>query len=200
MGKQERGKGAAQKSPLSDIMPFLWDQGQRSIFCSIMLTQETIFLEWKRLTWVCSTSLVTVLVVCLHIWAEQATVILKPTKIQIIMSSSVNPIKFQLLCQLEMLYCSRWSCWCQGCSLVTMQLAFTLLVVIATQECASDTESISSVLVINCLSVLFCDSSRLGKLTFLQTRGRGHREPLYLEGACRVLLISMASQIALIFS
>ena len=44
------------------------------------------------LTWVCSISLLTILVAHLHIWAEQATIILMPTKIQIIMSNNVNLI------------------------------------------------------------------------------------------------------------
>ena len=34
----------------------------------------------------------TILVVCLHMWTEQATVILMATKIQIIISNGVNPI------------------------------------------------------------------------------------------------------------
>ena len=44
------------------------------------------------LTWVCGIFLVTILVAGLHIQAEQATIILMPTEIQMIMSSSVNPI------------------------------------------------------------------------------------------------------------
>ena len=44
------------------------------------------------LTWVCSISLLTVVVAHFHTGAEQATIILMPTKIQIIFSSSVNPI------------------------------------------------------------------------------------------------------------
>ena len=43
-------------------------------------------------TWVCSISLLTILVAHLQICAEQATVILMPTKILIIMSNNVNPI------------------------------------------------------------------------------------------------------------
>ena len=39
MGQQERGKRAAFNFPLSDIIPFLWDWRQRSVFCnSFMLT------------------------------------------------------------------------------------------------------------------------------------------------------------------
>ena len=41
--------------------------------------------------------MLTVLVACLYIWAEQATIILMPTKVQIIMSSSVNPILLRLV-------------------------------------------------------------------------------------------------------
>ena len=44
------------------------------------------------LTWVCGIFLVTILVAGLHIQAEQATIILMPTEIQMIMTSSVNPI------------------------------------------------------------------------------------------------------------
>ena len=44
------------------------------------------------LTWGCGISLVTILVACLHIQAEQAIIILIFTEIQIIMSISVNPI------------------------------------------------------------------------------------------------------------
>ena len=40
----------------------------------------------------CSISLLAVVVAHLHIWAEQATTILMPTKISINMSKSVNPI------------------------------------------------------------------------------------------------------------
>ena len=57
-----------------------------------MLTHGTVFLAWNMSTWVCSISLLTVLVAHLHMRAEQATIILMPTKIQIIMGSSVNPI------------------------------------------------------------------------------------------------------------
>ena len=38
-----------------------------------MLTQGAIFLEWKITTWVSSISLLTVVVVYLHIQAEQST-------------------------------------------------------------------------------------------------------------------------------
>ena len=44
------------------------------------------------LTRVCSLSVLTLSAACLHIWVEQAIIILMPKKIQIIMSSSVNPI------------------------------------------------------------------------------------------------------------
>ena len=40
----------------------------------------------------CSISLLAVVVAHLHIWAEQATTTLMPTKILISMSKSVNPI------------------------------------------------------------------------------------------------------------
>ena len=43
-------------------------------------------------TWICSISLLTVVVAHLHIQAGQATVILMPTKTQIIISNSVNSI------------------------------------------------------------------------------------------------------------
>ena len=43
-------------------------------------------------TRVCSISLLTVIVVRLHIWAEQATIILMSPKVEIIISNSVNPI------------------------------------------------------------------------------------------------------------
>ena len=43
-------------------------------------------------TWVPNISLLTVLVTHLHVWAIQITIILMPTKIQIIMSNNVNPI------------------------------------------------------------------------------------------------------------
>ena len=42
--------------------------------------------------WVCSISLLTILVARLRTWAEQATINLMPTNIQIIMKNSVNPI------------------------------------------------------------------------------------------------------------
>ena len=44
------------------------------------------------LTWVCSIYLPTVLVACLHIQAEQATITLMPRMIQIVTSNDVNPI------------------------------------------------------------------------------------------------------------
>ena len=81
------------KSPLSDITPFLWDQRQRSVFCNFfMQTQGTVFLKQKMLTRICGLSLLIVLVACLHISTEQAAITLMPTGIQIIRSSSVNPI------------------------------------------------------------------------------------------------------------
>ena len=43
-------------------------------------------------TCVCSISLLKFLFPCLHIQEEQATIILMPTKIYIIMSYNVNPI------------------------------------------------------------------------------------------------------------
>lgn len=53
MSKLERGKGAAFSSPLSNIITFLWDQGERSVFCNVfMLTSGVALSEW-----VCSISL-----------------------------------------------------------------------------------------------------------------------------------------------
>lgn len=49
-------------------------------------------LEWKILTWVCTISLLTIIVAHLHIKADQATIILMSTNIYIIMNYSVNPI------------------------------------------------------------------------------------------------------------
>ena len=44
MGKQERYKRATFNSPPSNIIPFLWDYGRRSIFCNLfMLTEGTVF-------------------------------------------------------------------------------------------------------------------------------------------------------------
>ena len=72
---------------------FLCDEERRSVFCNcFMLRNGTEVLEWKVSTWAWNISLLTVLVTYLHMWAEQATIILMPTKIKIIMSSSVNPI------------------------------------------------------------------------------------------------------------
>ena len=51
-------------------------------------------------TWVCSISFLTILFALLHIWAEQTTIILTPTKIQITVSNNVNPI----------LKVSSWNC------------------------------------------------------------------------------------------
>ena len=82
---------AIQKFPLSDIILFLWDYGWIFVLCNFfMLTQGTIFSEWKMLTWIYSLSLWTILVAWLCIWPEQTTIISMPTKIQIIKSSSVN--------------------------------------------------------------------------------------------------------------
>ena len=44
------------------------------------------------MTWVCTISLLTIIVAHLHIKAEQATIILMSTNIYIIMNYSVNPI------------------------------------------------------------------------------------------------------------
>ena len=123
MGKQERGRIAAFNSPLSNIIPFLQGQGLRSIFCNFF---RLTFSEWTMSTWVCSISLLTISVALLRIWAEQATIILIPTKIQVIMSN-VNPIllnQFLELCQPQIQYCSSWSSLCHGCSLVIIQLGF----------------------------------------------------------------------------
>ena len=54
-----------------------------------------------------------------------------------------------------------------------------------TQECASDTERLCDaiVLIINYLSLLFCDSGRLGKLQLFYKQEAGDMEgPLYLGG------------------
>ena len=48
-------------------------------------------------TWLCSISLLAVLVAHLHIRVEQATIILKPTTMQIIKSNSVIPILLRLV-------------------------------------------------------------------------------------------------------
>jgi len=86
-------KKATQKFPLSDIILFLWDYGWISVLCNFfMLTQGTIFSEWKMLTWIYSLSLWTILVAWLCIWPEQTTIISMPTKIQSIKSSSVNSL------------------------------------------------------------------------------------------------------------
>ena len=96
-GNRNKPMGKGQKSCLQiltcqDIIPFLWDQGQRSIFGSFFILIQCCILKQKMLTWVCSISLLTILSAPLRIWAEQVTIILMPTKIQITMSNHVNPM------------------------------------------------------------------------------------------------------------
>ena len=131
MGKQKWGKGAAYKSPLVRHHSISMELGanvhllqHHADLGNYILRVDEVDMGLQHVFGDSFSGLLTYM-------GKQATVILKPTKIQIIMGNSVNPIHFQLLCQLQMLYCSRWSSWCQGCSLVTMQLAFTLLAVIA---------------------------------------------------------------------
>ena len=101
------------------------------------------------LTWVCSTTLLTVLVVCLHIQAEQTTIILMPTKIQIIMSNSVNPILLRpvfgvvlaigsVLLKLEQLMS-----WLQSGYHAVSFFLWCYSVCKTTQECSSDAESVT---------------------------------------------------------
>ena len=57
----------------------------------------------------------------------------------------------------------------------------------ATQECASDTERFcdSLVLIVSCLSLLFCDSGRPGKLQlFYKQEAEDMEGPLYRGGEC----------------
>ena len=75
------GKRAAFNS-LSNIIPFLWDQGRKSIFCNFfILTEGAVFSEWKMSACMCSISLLTILLFHLSYTTEQATVILTFTKI-----------------------------------------------------------------------------------------------------------------------
>ena len=91
--KLSPAKSCLQIPTCQNIIPFLQDHGQRSVFCNFfILTKGTVFLEWKMSAWVCSISLLTILVAHLHMQAEQATIILMSTKIYIIMINSVNPI------------------------------------------------------------------------------------------------------------
>ena len=95
-GNRNKPMGKGQKSCLQiltcqDIIPFLWDQGQRSIFGSFFILIQCCILKQKMLTWVCSISLLTLSVACLHTWAKQAKIILMLTKMQIIMSNNVDP-------------------------------------------------------------------------------------------------------------
>ena len=86
------------------------------------------------MTWVSSIPLLTILVACLHTLAEQATIILLPTKIQMIMSNSVNPILLRLVLGIVLAIDS---------VLLKMEQLMSWL-----QECASDTKR-------------FCDSIML---------------------------------------
>ena len=118
----------AYNSPLSDIILFLWNCGQRFNFCNFfLLIQSAIFLEWKVSTWVHGIFLLTVLVACFHIWAEPVTIISMPTKIQIIMCNSANPFLLRpVLGQPQIQYYQKQSSLYHGYSLVIMQLAFPL--------------------------------------------------------------------------
>ena len=99
-------------------------------------------------TWVCSISLLTVSVSRLHIWAEQATIILMPTKIQI-MSNSVNPILLRpvlgivLAIDSVVLKMEQLMSWLQSGHQLAFSPGGNYSICKKTQECASDTESVT---------------------------------------------------------
>ena len=130
---------------------------------------------------VCNISLPTILVA----WAEISYNYFDGPKIQIIMSSSVNPIVLKPS-----------SCNCASHRFSTVQDGATYVMATVwsscsqffpsgsnyyiyktAQKCALDTERFcnSIVLITNCLSLFFCDSGRPGRLDLLQTRVKRHR-------------------------
>ena len=74
--------------------------------------------------WVCNISLLTILVAVLHIRAEQAVIILMPTKIKIIMSDNLNPILWRPVLGIVLAIDSAY-----GYSLVIKQFLFVCLFV-----------------------------------------------------------------------
>ena len=59
------------------------------------------------------------------------------------------------------------------------------------QECASETETVSVLLIIKCSSLLFYDSGKSERLQLFYKQGAGDIEGLlYLGEPCRVLLTS----------
>ena len=131
--------------------------------------------------WVCSISLPIILVA----WAEVSYNYFDAPKIQIIMSSSVNPI-----------FLKPNSCNCASHRFSTIQEGAIYVMATVwsscsqlfpsgnsyniyktTQKCVIDTERFcnSIVLITNCLRLFFCDSGRPGRLDLLQTRVKRHR-------------------------
>lgn len=159
----------------SNIIPFLWDQGRRSFFSNMfMLTQGACILRGKdvKLTWICNTSLLTVLVACLHKWAGQAAVILISIKIDIIVSSSVNPLLLRavlgivLATESALLKLKQPMSWLQSA-----HHAGSFSPLLAVRVCVKQLRSVHLTLRLelngpnpNCWSLLFCDSGRPEKL------------------------------------
>ena len=99
----------------------------------------------------CSISLLAVVVAHLHIWAEQATTILMPTKISINMSKSVNPILLRpvlgivLAINSVLLKMEQFMSWLQSGHYAISPFPEVSVTTICktTQECASDAESVT---------------------------------------------------------
>ena len=151
MGKQERSKTVGFSSLRSNIIPFLWNQGQRSIFYIFFIEEVDIGNHILRVEDV-SISWLTVLVAYLYRQAEQATITLMPRMIQIVTGSDVNPILLRPVLGivlnidsvlLEMEQLMSWTQSGSSCSQFYFYSGGSYSISKTTQECASDTESVT---------------------------------------------------------
>ena len=115
-----------------------------------------------------------------------------PTKIQIIMSSRVNPILLRpvlgivLSIDSVLLKMEQFTSWLQsGHRAVSFSPLMAVIVSVKQLRNVHQTERFcdSIVLIIKCLSLLFCGSVEAWEtFTFLHSRGRGHRGAFVLGG------------------
>ena len=134
---------------------------------------------------------------CLHIWVEQVIIILMSKKIQIIMSSSVNPVVLRpvlgivLARDSVLLKMEQLKSWLlSGHPAVSFFPVMTVTESVQTTHAEGFYDSI--VLIISCLILsTFVTPGSQGDQLFHRQEAGDMEGPLCLEGLCTILLYSM---------
>ena len=143
-------------------------------------------------TWICSISLLTVVVAHLHLQAGQATVILMPTKTQIIISNSVNSILSRpvlgtvLAIDSVPLKTEELMAWLHH----TVSVSPLVAIIVNVKQLRNVHQTLllirmirTLVLIINCLSLLLSDSGGgMSDFSLSANKGEDVEGPVYLRG------------------